>query len=131
MLRLITKFLKSDVMVQGTRHDTDGGDAPGSVLFPLLANVYLHYVLDQWYEQQVKPVFQGQAQIICCADDLVSMFEIESDAKRFAEVLAKRLGRYSLELAQAKTKLTTPISEVWPSLVSKLQQNFHYIQVND
>lgn len=196
MLRLITKFLKSGVMIQDARHDTEGGVAQGSVLSPLLANVYLHYVLDQWFEQQVKPRLQGQAQIIRYADDFVCMFERESDAGRFADVLAKRLGRYSLELAKAKTKLirfgrfarrdcqrqgegtpdtfnflgfmhycgtsrngkfklkrqtakkkfqakvadlkewfrtklTTPISEVWPSLVSKLQGHFHYFHVND
>jgi len=156
MLRLITKFLKSGVMIQDARHDTTDGVAQGSVLSPLLA----------------------------------------SDAKRFADVLVKRLGRYSLELAVAKTKLirfgrfarrdcqrlgegapgtfdflgfmhycgtsrsgkfklkrrtatkkfrtkvadlqewfrtklTTPISEVWPSLVSKLQGHFHYFHVND
>ncbi len=105
MLRLITKFLKSGVMIQDARHDTEGGVAQGSVLSPLLANVYLHYVLDQWFEQQVKPRLQGQAQIIRYADDLVCMFERESDAERFANVLEKRLGRYSLELAKAKTKL--------------------------
>ncbi len=62
-------------------------------------------MLDQWFEQQVKPRLQGQAQIIRYADDLVCMFERESYAERFANVLEKRLGRYSLELAKAKTKL--------------------------
>ncbi|TWU31111.1 group II intron reverse transcriptase/maturase [Novipirellula artificiosorum] len=105
LLRLITKFLKSGVTIQGTRHDTTKGIAQGSVLSPLLANVYLHYVLDEWFEQQVKPRLTGQASIIRFADDFVCTFERESDAKRFAEVLSRRLGRYSLQLAEAKTKL--------------------------
>lgn len=105
MLRLITKFLHAGVMIQDERHDTFEGVAQGSVLSPLLANVYLHYVLDQWYEQQVKACLCGEAQIVRYADDFICTFERESDAKRFAEVLVKRLGRYSLELAEEKTKL--------------------------
>ncbi len=105
MLRLITKFLHAGVMIQDERHDTSAGVAQGSVLSPLLANVYLHYVLDEWYEQQVKPRLRGEAQIVRYADDFICTFERESDAKRFAEVLVKRLGRYSLELAEEKTKL--------------------------
>jgi len=105
MLRLITKFLKSGLMIQDARHDTVGGVAQGSVLSPLLANVYLHYVLDQWFEQQVKPRLQSQTQIIFYADDFVCTFERKSDAERFADVLVKRPGRYSLALVEAKTKL--------------------------
>ncbi|MEM6692355.1 MAG: group II intron reverse transcriptase/maturase [Planctomycetota bacterium] len=105
LLRLITRLLKSGVMIQGQRHDTDEGVAQGSVLSPLLANVYLHYVLDEWFEQQVTPRLRGQASIIRFADDFVCLFERESDAKRFRDVLVKRLNRYSLELAEEKTKL--------------------------
>jgi hypothetical protein len=105
MLRLISKFLHAGVMIQDKRHDTTEGVAQGSVLSPLLANVYLHYVLDEWFEQQVKPRLSGEATIIRYADDFICTFERESDAKRFREVLGKRLGRYSLELAEEKTKL--------------------------
>lgn len=105
MLRLITKFLHAGVMIQDKRHDTTEGVAQGSVLSPLLANVYLHYVLDEWFEQQVKPRLSSEATIIRYADDFICTFERESDAKRFREVLGKRLGRYSLELAEEKTKL--------------------------
>ncbi len=67
--------------------------------------MYLHYVLDEWFEQQVAPRLTGQASIIRFADDFVCTFERESDAERFREVLVKRLDRYSLELAEEKTKL--------------------------
>ncbi|WP_345689822.1 group II intron reverse transcriptase/maturase, partial [Novipirellula caenicola] len=105
MLRLITKFLHAGVMIQDQRYATTEGVAQGSVLSPLLANVYLHYVLDEWFEQQVKPRLKGGASIIRFADDFICTFERESDALRFREVLTKRLGRYSLELAEEKTKL--------------------------
>ena len=105
MLRLIKRFLRSGVMIDNRRHGTTSGVAQGSVLSPLLANVYLHYVLDEWFEREVKPRLSGEAFIVRYADDFICTFERESDAKRFAEVLVKRLGRYSLELAQEKTKL--------------------------
>jgi group II intron reverse transcriptase/maturase len=105
MLRLIERFLKAGVMIEGRRHETDDGVPQGAVLSPLLANVYLHYVLDQWFERDVKPRLKGQAYLVRYADDFICAFENESDAKRFQEVLVKRLARYSLELALEKTKL--------------------------
>ena len=105
MLRLIERFLKAGVMIEGRRHETVDGVPQGVVLSPLLANVYLHYVLDQWFERDVKPRLKGEAYLVRYADDFICAFEIEADARRFPEVLVKRLGRYSLELALEKTKL--------------------------
>ena len=107
MLRLIKRFLRSGVMIDNRRHDTTSGVAQGSVLSPLLANVYLHYVLDEWFEREVKPRLSGEAFIVRYADDFICTFERESDTKRFAEVLVKRLGRYSLELAQEEDEVVT------------------------
>ena len=92
-------------MIDGQPEATEDGVPQGASLSPLLANVYLHYVLDEWFEQEVKPRLKGEAYLIRFADDFVCCFEFESDAKRYQAVLPKRLGRYSLSVAEEKTKL--------------------------
>lgn len=99
----------------------------GSVLSPLLANVSLHYVLDLWLVRDVRPRLHGEAYLVRYADDFICAFELESDARRFLAVLHKRLARFSLELAEEKTKLLRfgrfaehqyyGVKDNWPSLL--------------
>ena len=83
----------------------DKGSPQGSVLSPLLGNVYLHYVLDLWFETEVKPRLQGKATLIRSCDDFIIGFEREDDARRVQAVLEKRLGRFGLTLHPDKTRL--------------------------
>jgi len=105
LLHLIGRFLKAGVMVDGQLQATDEGVPQGASLSPLLANVYLHYVLDQWFEREVKPRMNGECYLLRFADDFICCFEDHRDAQRYQAVLPKRLGRYSLEVAEDKTKL--------------------------
>lgn len=105
LLALIRRFLKAGVMIEGQRFDTEDGVPQGASLSPLLANVYLHYVLDKWFERDVKPRMRGESSLIRYADDFIVSFELESDAMKYQSVLPKRLARFSLSVAEDKTKL--------------------------
>jgi group II intron reverse transcriptase/maturase len=105
LLRLIGKCLHVGVL-DGAEYSTPTeGTAQGSSLSPLLGNIYLHYVLDLWFEREVLPRLRGKAQLIRFADDLVIGFEHEDDARRVMEVLPKRMARYGLTLHPDKTRL--------------------------
>ena len=106
LLWLIGKWLKAGVL------DTDGkvlhpetGTPQGGIISPILANVYLHYALDLWFQKVVIPYCNGEACLIRYADDFVCAFEKEEDAKRFYEVLGKCLGKFGLELSAEKTQI--------------------------
>jgi len=103
--RLIGKWLKAGVMEGGNLSYPDAGSPQGGVISPLLANVYLHYVLDVWFRQEVQPRLMGKAHLIRYADDFVILFTHEEDARRVQEVLPKRFGRYGLTLHPEKTRL--------------------------
>lgn len=104
LTRLIGKWLKAGVMEEGVVYHPDTGTPQGGVISPLLANIYLHEALDVWFEHEVKPRLRGQAELIRYADDFVVVFETEMDARRVAEVLPKRLGKYGLRLHPEKTR---------------------------
>ncbi len=106
LLWLIGKWLKAGVL------DTDGkvlhpesGVPQGGSISPVLSNVYLHYVLDLWFERVVKPRCKGEACLIRYADDYVCAFEYQEDAKRFYTALGQRLQKFGLELAAEKTRV--------------------------
>ncbi len=121
LLWLIEKWLKAGVL------DTDGkvfhpetGTPQGGIISPILANVYLHYALDVWFQKVVIPHCSGEACLIRYADDFVCAFEKEEDAQRFYEVLGKRLGKFELELSAEKTQII-PFS---PNQAGKTSFNF-------
>jgi group II intron reverse transcriptase/maturase len=106
LLRLIRKWLKAGVL------DTDGtvlhpvtGPPQGGTVSPVLANVFLHYVLDLWFEKVVKQHCRGEACLLRYADDFVCAFEDQADAERFYSVLGQRLEKFGLELSGAKTRI--------------------------
>jgi RNA-directed DNA polymerase len=102
--RMIDKWLKAGVLEKGILHRTTGGTPQGGVISPLLANLYLHYVLDVWFETTVRPRLKGQCQLVRYADDAVMAFEDHRSGKRLLDVLGKRLGRFGLRLHPTKTR---------------------------
>jgi RNA-directed DNA polymerase len=103
--RLIGKWLKAGVMELGSVSYPDAGSPQGGVISPLLANIFLHYVMDVWFRQEVQPRLRGRAHLIRYADDFVILFRHEADARRVMEVLPKRFGKYGLTLHPDKTRL--------------------------
>jgi RNA-directed DNA polymerase len=105
LLRLIDKWLSAGVSEDGEVSYPEAGTPQGGVISPLLSNVYLHYVLDVWFEQEVKPCLKGRAFLVRYADDFVMGFTCEEDARRVLAVLPKRFGRYGLTIHPDKTRL--------------------------
>jgi len=104
ILRLIDKWLRAGVMDDGIMVRREDGVPQGGPVSPILANVYLHYVLDLWFEHKVKPHCRGEAHLVRFADDAVAMFQYGSDAKRFGRALKGRTEKFSLELSPEKTR---------------------------
>jgi RNA-directed DNA polymerase len=105
LLRIIGRFLKGGYMEEGKKYKTDTGTPQGGVISPILANVYLHYVLDLWFEKRVRKQCKGQAYIVRYADDFVCCFQYKSEALDFFQSLKLRLKRFKLEIAEDKTKI--------------------------
>ena len=106
LLSLIKQWLKARVKSpDGRVRRSTSGTPQGGVISPVLANIYLHYVLDLWFEKQVKPQLEGSAMLIRYADDFVIAFQFSHDAQRFYRVLPKRLNQFGLSVAEDKTRL--------------------------
>jgi RNA-directed DNA polymerase len=105
IIRLIVKFLKAGVMEDGEIAASDEGTPQGGIISPLLGNVYLHYVLDLWFEKAVKPALEGEANLTRYADDHVACFQYKEEAERFYRLLKERLGKFGLEVAENKSKI--------------------------
>ena len=115
ILRLIRKWIHVGVIENGRLLVTETGTGQGQVISPLLANIYLHYVLDEWFEHEVKPRLRGTAAEIRYADDFILCFQYREDAERVLAVLAKRFAKYGLTLHPEKTRLLAFGRSVLPS----------------
>lgn len=113
LLRLIGRFLNTGIMQEGKHIKAEKGTPQGGVISPILANIYLHYALDLWFEKKVKKEQMGYAQLVRFADDFVAMFQSNKEAHRFAEELKQRLGKFGLKIAEDKSRIIEFGRAVW------------------
>ena len=104
VIRLIIRMLKSGIMEDGLVQATEKGTPQGSILSPLLSNIYLHYVLDLWFSRRVSKQSRGEAYYVRFADDFVACFQYREDAERFRQSLKERFKEFGLEMAEEKTR---------------------------
>ena len=105
LLRLIGRFLKAGVMEEGKYIEVNKGTPQGGIISPILANIYLHYILDLWFEKAVKKQFKGYAQLIRYGDDFIVCFQSSREAKDFEEMLGQRLDKFGLRIAEGKSRV--------------------------
>lgn len=104
-LRYVRRFLKAGIIEEMRFYESDKGTPQGGLISPVLANVYLHYALDTWFEKRVRNQCRGEAYMVRYADDFVCFFQYGDDAKYFFEELKTRLRKFGLELAEEKSKV--------------------------
>ena len=104
-LRYVKRFLIAGIMEGSELKDSDRGTPQGGLISPILANVYLHYVLDLWFEKAIRPKLRGEAYYVRYADDFLILFQYENEARDVLELLKRRLGKFSLEVAEDKTRI--------------------------
>jgi RNA-directed DNA polymerase len=104
IIRLISRMLKSGIMEDGLVRATETGTPQGSILSPLLSNIYLHYVLDLWFRYKAGKHFRGEAHFFRFADDFLACFQYRDDAEAFRNQLPDRLSKFGLKLAEEKTR---------------------------
>jgi len=109
--KMIDKWMKAGILENGQVTYPEEGTPQGGLVSPLLSNIYLHYVLDEWFSEQIQPLLKGGSFIVRYADDFILGFVNKEDAMRVMEVLPKRFGRYKLSLHPDKTKLIDLESE--------------------
>jgi RNA-directed DNA polymerase len=102
-LRTIRRFLKAGVMEDGIVEASEEGTPQGGLVSPVLANIYLHYVLDLWFEKRFKRSCKGKAHLVRYADDFIACFECEEDANRYLSEMTERLAAFDLEIEPSKT----------------------------
>lgn len=104
-IRYISRFLKAGIIEDMQYYESDRGTPQGGLISPILANVYLHYVLDLWFEKEIKIKCKGRAFLIRYADDFVCCFQYKSEAEKFYKALKERVKKFDLELAEDKSKI--------------------------
>jgi hypothetical protein len=104
IVRLVSRMLKSGIMEDGLVKASEEGTPQGSILSPLLSNIYLHYVLDLWFNRRLRKQFRGEAYYFRFADDFLACFRYKGDAQDFQRRLADRLEGFNLQVAQEKTQ---------------------------
>jgi group II intron reverse transcriptase/maturase len=127
ILRMVKRFLKAGVSEDGNVTVKDEGTPQGGVISPLLANIYLHYALDLWFEKVCRKSCTGYARLIRFADDFVTCFQYKQEAERFREELGKRLGKFGLEVEPTKTR----VMEFGPFAVQNARQRGQRAQTFD
>ena len=105
ILRLVARFLRSGIIEAGIEYDTPEGTPQGGCCSPILGNIYLHYVIDLWFEKRVRKNCRGKTYMVRYADDSVFCFQFEEDAKEFYSQMIERLRQFNLEAADEKTKI--------------------------
>jgi RNA-directed DNA polymerase len=104
-LKLLLKWLKAGVLIEGKVINPATGTPQGGIVSPILANIYLHYVLDIWFENVVKQLIFGRAYLCRYADDFICAFQSKTDAELFFKMLRERMAEFGLELAEEKTRI--------------------------
>jgi RNA-directed DNA polymerase len=103
--RLIARMLKAGIVESGIRYDTHSGTPQGGAASPIFGNIYLHYIIDLWFEKLVRKACKGESYMIRYADDSIFCFQYKEDAERFYRAFIGRLGKFGLEVAEEKTKI--------------------------
>ena len=104
-LTLIRRILKAGVMTNGVYADTEQGTPQGGIISPILANIYLHYILDLWFEKKIKPMLKGYAGMVRYADDFVIGCQYPEEAQRIVQSIKERFAKFNLTLAEDKTRV--------------------------
>jgi len=113
ILWLIRRFLKAGIMEEGKTIKSEEGTPQGGVVSPLLANIYLHYAVDKWFEEEYKPKAKGYVQLIRYCDDFVVACQQREDAEGFLRELEERLKKYGLRILLEKTKVIEFGRRIW------------------
>ena len=129
LLRLIGKWLNVGVIEDGRLLLMENGTYQGSIISPVLANIYLHEVLDLWFENEVKPRMRGEVKLYRYADDFIATFQFKNDADRFMQVLTKRFEKFGLRLHPEKTRLIEFGRRAWEKSkkIRKKPETFNFL----